>query len=174
MNNLPSLLLVSLVAALWPEPAISQERRDILPQMTLGVPASENDPNAIDQLIFAYKTAWSAQNTAVLMSLHSPDTEWINAYARIFRGRELLGEFLDDRLFPQFDPNVSVREIDNMKTISRRYVGDGGAVIHMYTDGDRGVSRKDTEDLRRTHIHLVLERQAGTWLIVHTAIMDAR
>jgi hypothetical protein len=44
----------------------------------------------------------------------------------------------------------------------------------LYTDGQRGASRNAGEDRRRTHVHLVLERQDAGWKIVHTAIMDAR
>jgi hypothetical protein len=46
--------------------------------------------------------------------------------------------------------------------------------VHLYTDGQRGESRNEGEQLRRTHIHLVLERKVRDWKIVHTAIMDAR
>ena len=61
-----------------------------------------------------------------------------------------------------------------MRAISVRYVGDDAAVVHMYTDGERGVSRNAGKKMRRTHIHLVLEKQQCDWKIVHTAIMDAR
>ena len=61
-----------------------------------------------------------------------------------------------------------------MKTISIRYLGDDAAVVHLYTDGQRGPSRNEGEALRRTHLHLVLEKQSADWKVAHTAIMDAR
>lgn len=169
-----SLFIAPILAALSSVPAISQERREIPAELTVGTPVDELDSKAIDQLLFAYKMAWGWQDTEALMALHSADTEWINAYARMFRGTKPLGTFLEERLFPQFDPEVSRQEVSNMKVISRRYVGEKGAVVHMFTDGDRGASWNENEELRRTHIHLVLEKRNENWLIVHTAIMDAR
>jgi hypothetical protein len=61
-----------------------------------------------------------------------------------------------------------------MKAVSVRYVSTDAAIAHLYTDGRRGASRNAGEDRRRTHVHLVLERQDADWKIVHTAIMDAR
>ena len=61
-----------------------------------------------------------------------------------------------------------------MQTVSIRYLGDDAAVIHTYTEGQRGPSRNEDEELRRTHVHLVLGKQNGVWKIFHTAIMDAR
>jgi len=60
-----------------------------------------------------------------------------------------------------------------MTAISTRYLGPV-AIIQMYTDGARGPSRNAGEELRRTHIHLVLEDQGDAWRIVHSVIMDAR
>lgn len=174
MNVIRSFCIAPVIFAVLSALAISQERREIPAKLTLGVAVNQADEQAIDQVLVSYKAAWAEQDTKALMALHAPDTEWINAYARIFRGTVSLGEFLEDRLFPNFDADVSKREVGNMKTISRRYVGEGGAVIHMFTDGDRGAARNADEEWRRTHIHLVLERQDGNWLIVHTAIMDAR
>ena len=61
-----------------------------------------------------------------------------------------------------------------MRTISLRYVGDDAAVVHMYTEGRRGESWNEGEDVRRTHVHLVLAKRNAAWKVVHTAIMDAR
>jgi hypothetical protein len=61
-----------------------------------------------------------------------------------------------------------------MQTISIRYLGEDAAVVHMYTEGQRGASRNEGEEVRRTHLHLVLAKQTAAWKVVHTAIMDAR
>lgn len=79
----------------------------------------------------------------------------------------------EDPAVPGFDPEVSAAEAANMRLISLRYIGETGAVVHTYTEGQRGPSRNENETLRRTHIHRVLEKRAN-WLIVHTAVMDAR
>lgn len=165
-----SLLGVFLLAA----PALAQERREVPAFTTYGQPANIEDAAAIDTLVARYKRAWGRQDVTALVALHAEDTEWINAYARIFQGTEALGTFLRDRLFPAFDPAVSKREAANMTTISTRYLGDDAAVVHLYTDGDRGASRNAGEDLRRTHLHLVLGKEDDGWKVVHTAIMDAR
>jgi hypothetical protein len=86
----------------------------------------------------------------------------------------LMRAFLKERLFPAFDPSVSRQEVANMKTISIRYLGNDAAVVHLFTDGQRGPSRNEGEALRRTHLHLVLEQQSAGWKVAHTAIMDAR
>jgi hypothetical protein len=58
-----------------------------------------------------------------------------------------------------------------MKIVSIRYLGTDASVVHMYTEGRRvpAAERKS----RGTHIHLVLEKQNGSWKVVHSAIMDA-
>jgi uncharacterized protein (TIGR02246 family) len=155
-------------------PSVSgQERREVPAPETFGA-APGPDAAAIDSLIARYLDAWGRQDADALVALHAEDVEWINAYARLFRGDAALGAFLRDRLFPAFDSAVSRQEVRNMRMISRRYLGDDAAVIHMYTDGSRGESRSAGEELRRTHLHLVLEKRNGAWKVVHTAIMDAR
>jgi len=152
----------------------AQERREVPDFRSYGDPASNSDAAAIDKLIQTYKDSWATQNTEAFMRLHTEDTEWINAYARLFQDAASLGNFVEQRLFPNFDSAVSRQEIANMKLISIRYLGDDAAVVHMYTDGARGASRNEGEELRRTHIHLVLTKQQADWRIAHTAIMDAR
>lgn len=153
---------------------LAQERGEIPQSITIGVAESSQDETAITQLLEAYQAAWFSQDTDALLALHSVDTEWINAYGRLIRGRASLGSFLKVRLFPQFDEDVSRNEASNMRTISRRYVGSDGAVVHLYTDSDRGSPRSEHQEHRRTHIHLVMERRTSSWVIVHTAIMDVR
>ena len=151
--------------------ATAQERREVPALRTFGEPASTADVDAIEALIAEYKSAWGREDADALMRLHADDVEWINAYARMFRGSEPLGNFLRERLFPAFDAAVSREEASNMKLVSTRYVGSDAAVVHMYTDGARLPAGE--RGRRRTHLHLVLERRGESWKIVHTAIMDA-
>lgn len=174
MNRLRIVMLGALAAAALAVPGIAQERREIPPTRAFGQPHDEAERTAVEALIVEYKRAWGAEDADALVALHSEDTEWINAYARMFRGSEALGEFLEHRLFPAFDAETSREEAANMQLISIRYIGDDAAVVHLYTDGHRGASRNAGEDARRTHLHLVLGKQEGGWKIVHTAIMDAR
>jgi uncharacterized protein (TIGR02246 family) len=160
------LLLVFFVAA--------QERREIPPARIYGMPATADDEKAINTLIQQYKDAWSRQDTNAYIALHSQDTEWINAYARLIQGSQPLADFIKNRLFPAFDSSTSREEIANMRTISIRYMGENTAVLHLYTEGQRGPSRNEGEVVRRTHLHLVLGKQSTGWRIFHTAIMDAR
>ena len=166
---------IALVCALiLAFPASAQERRATPDFRTYGEPGSAADAAGIDALIQNFKDAWGRQDTEAFIALHADDVEWINAYARLFQDAASLGVFIEQRLFPAFDSAVSRQEIANMKAISVRYVGNDAAVVHMYTDGERGRSRNEGEDMRRTHLHLVLEKQQSDWKIVHTAIMDAR
>ena len=153
---------------------LAQDRRGIPPFRVYGAPAHADDVAAIDSFIDAFRQSWGDQDTEALIALHADDTEWINAYARVFQDAAALGAFLEDRLFPAFDPAISAREAANMKIISIRHIGEDATVIHLYTDTNRGRSRIEGEEMRRTHIHLVLERRPGGWKVVHTAIMDAR
>ena len=162
-----------MIVALEPAALEAQERRQVPTPRTYGVPARGGDAQEVQQLVEDFKAAWSRQDTDALMALHAEDVEWINAYARMFQGATPLGEFLENRLFPNFAEEVSRTEAANMRIISTRYMANA-AVVHMYTDGERGPSRNEGEEMRRTHLHLVLERQAEGWRIVHTAIMDAR
>jgi uncharacterized protein (TIGR02246 family) len=163
-----------LAAALLSFPGTAQERREVPEFRTFGAPAIPEDAEMIDVLVERYEDAWSRQDTQAFVALHAQDAEWINAYARIFQSAESLRQFLENRLFPAFDRSVSEREADAMRTISVRYVGDDAAVVHLYTESQRGPARDAAESARRTHVHLVLAKQRGAWKVVHTAIMDAR
>ena len=174
MKHLFTAALICAGGVFLSAAAFAQERREIPEFRTFGEPISKAHAQGVDRFLAEFKSAWGEQDTAALMAMHAADVEWINAYARIFRESEPLGTFLEKRLFPAFDPSVSKMEAENMTTISIRYLGDDAAVIHLYTDGNRGESRVAGALLRRTHIHLVLENQADGWKITHTAIMDAR
>lgn len=163
-----------LAAALLSFPGAAQERREIPEFRTYGTPAVPEDAEAIDMLVEQYEDAWARQDTQAFVALHAQDAEWINAYARIFQSAESLGRFLENRLFPASERSVSEREAEEMRTISVRYIGDDAAVVHLYTESQRGPSRDAGESMRRTHVHLVLAKQRGAWKVVHTAIMDAR
>ena len=170
--KLVTLLAVFLVPGIlvctW-----AAERREVMPFIEFGEPSTATR-SAVFELVDAFKSTWAAQDTAGHLELFSSDAEWINAYARMFRGIEELQVFLRDRLFPNFDSVVSQEEIRNAQTLSIRYLNDDAAVIHVYTDGRRGPSAIEGEQMRRTHIHLVVAKNADQWQIVHTAIMDAR
>lgn len=155
-------------------PAAAQERREVPPFRAYGEPGTAEDASAIDRLMDRYKTAWAAQNADAFIALHMQNIEWINAYARLFQGATPLADFLRNRLFPAFSQDVSKQEVANMRTISIRYLGRDAVVVHMYTEGNRGPSRNANEDVRRTHIHLVLGKESNEWKVAHTAIMDAR
>lgn len=172
IRPIPSVLAVC-VAGLAAVAVSAQERRETFPLRVYGAPSSVEQAT-IDAFITRYKDAWGRQDAAALMALHTDDTEWINAYARMFQGAAPLAEFLRTRLFPEFDPEVSRQEATNMRTASIRFVGRDAAVVHLYTDGNRGPSRNAGEAVRRTHIHLVLGKHADDWKVEHTAIMDAR
>lgn len=152
----------------------AQERREIPDFRTYGEPESVADAGRVDTLIQEFKDTWKRQDTVAFIALHADNVEWINAYARLIRDAPPLNEFIGERLFPAFDSAVSREEIANMRLISIRYLGTDAAVVHLYTDGARGASRNSGEKMRRTHIHLVLEKRNADWKIVHTAIMDAR
>lgn len=174
LSYLPRRLVwCTLALVLTALPAAGQERREVPEFRTYGEPESPEIAAAVDDLLADFKDAWSRQDTEALIALHADDVEWINAYARMFQGAEALAQFLEHRLFPNFPPEVSRQEVANMKAVSIRYLPEA-AVVHMYTDGERGPSRNEGELMRRTHIHLVLAEQNDGWRIVHTAIMDAR
>lgn len=169
IKHLLSLLLLTCATLT----VTAQERRDV-PAYQVHGHASSQQLDEIDDFLNHYKTAWSQQDTASLMQLHLQNSEWINAYARIFQDKDHLAQFLDERLFPNFKAQVSIQEMGNLKRISTRLLGDDVAVLHMYTDADRGASRNAGEAHRRTHIHLVLQHSKQGWQVAHTAIMDAR
>lgn len=167
-------LLFLALACTMAASAQTYQRREIPELMVFGTPARASDAAALDTLLKKYVKTWKAQDTPSFLALHAPDVEWINAYARMFRGTQALGDFLNHRLFPAMNASVSAEEASSMKLISMRYIGADAAVAHLYTDSGRGVSRNAGEDTRRTHIHLVLAKHGEDWRIVHCAIMDAR
>lgn len=154
--------------------ALAAERREVAPYQEFGEPENAEHRAAVEDLLDAFKTTWAAQDVAAHIALFADDAEWINAYARMFRGRAELEAFLRDRLFPAFDSRVSQQEIRNATLVSVRYLGNDAAVLHLYTDGARGESAIPGQALRRTHLHLVFAKSGEQWKIAHTAIMDAR
>ena len=154
--------------------ALAAERREVAAFTVFGTPSSSQQQEQVGSLLEAFKETWARQDVEAHLALFTEDTEWINAYARMFRGTEELNIFLRDQLFPAFDSEVSQQEIRNANLISIRYLNDTAAVAHLYTDGARGDSTIPGRELRRTHIHLVFNEIDGKWLIAHTAIMDAR
>lgn len=172
-KSAPLAIVLTLIVALA-TPATSQGRREVPPFTTFGAPASAADAERVGALMEAFREAWRTQDAGRLAALHAPDTEWINAYARIFRGSEALRSFLEEKLFPEFDPEVSRTEARRMRPVSLRYLGDDAAVVHWITDSPRGGSRVEGERLRRTHLHFVLEEREAGWRIVHAVIFDAR
>lgn len=170
---LPAILMAALTPSLAGE-ALAQERREIPEYREINIPAESEAQRELHAFLDAFREAWGNEDTDALMALHLPDTEWINAYARMFTDTGNLGQFLETRLFPNFAAGVSRQEADNMALISMRMIGSDAAVIHLFTDGARGPSIVDGRALRRTHIHLVLSKTDNQWKIAHTAIMDAR
>lgn len=166
--------LVFLIAVFSTQDSAGQDRREIPDYRTYGTIPSQEDLDEIAALLQAFKAAWSNQNTSNLMSLHSEDTEWINAFGRMFQSRVDLKEFISNRLFPNFPAATSKGEMDNLRLISTRYIGESVVIFHLYTESDRGASRNVDEELRRTHMHLVLAKSTGDWKIEHTAIFDVR
>ena len=167
-------VIVAIFTPLFAGSAWAQERWEIPDYRVYGTPAIEADAAAIDHLMATFKSAWGAEDAKIVADLHAKDVEWINAYARMFQSADALEVFLEDRLFPAFRKSASESESGNMRPISRRYLGDDAAVIHLYTDGSRGPSVVEGERLRRTHLHFVLAKTDDAWQIAHVAIMDAR
>jgi uncharacterized protein (TIGR02246 family) len=153
--------------------ALGAERRQLMEFIEFGNPSADTREQ-VNALLDAFTHSWANQDVDAHLGLFSEDAEWINAYARMFRGTQELAVFLEERLFPNWDIAVSREEMGNARMISVRYLGDDGAIIHMATDGQRGPSAISGESMRRTHLHLVAEKQQGQWVIVHTVIMDAR
>ena len=137
-----------------------------------GQPHIKADEKAIDDLVTKFRKAWSEQNAKDVAAVHSSDVEWVNAFGRTFRGSQELEGFLDTRLFPAFDQAVSKREMESLRMVSRRYVGDSAAVINAHMDSERGSSVGTGS--RRVSLNLVLEKKDGEWKIAHHVITDLR
>lgn len=153
----------------------AQERWAVPEYRVVGQAASEADARALDALLARYRAAWSAQDADALAALHTPDTEWTNAFARIIQGNDALRAFLGERMFPGFPREVSEAEAESLTPISLRFMGDDAAIWHIYATSRRNGGRDDPEAARRVHFHLVAAKgEDQTWRIAHTAIFDAR
>ena len=170
-----TLLIITIVACLFVSNQAQANDRLYVPEYKVfGNPASKADADAVNTLLTKFQTAWSQQDTPAVMKLYAKDIEWINAYARMFRGHKELSQFLDNVLFVHFAASVSQGEVNNMQPISLRYLGDDVAIFHGFTDGLRGKSVLKGKKFRRTHFHFVMHKQEGKWLFVHKTISDAR
>lgn len=137
-----------------------------------GEPNSESDQQAIDQLIVQFRKAWANRDAAALAELHSPDVEWVNAFGRTFRGADALEDFLANRLFPEFAPQVWQEAMSSYRPISRRYLGSDTVVISALTQSGPGSAVGDAG--RRVSFVFVLNKQNSQWRIVHQTIADIR
>ncbi len=173
---MPKLIISFVTAAIFAMPGVAgaQERWNVPDFAVFGEPASADQAADVMATFEAFRAAWGAQDLEAAMALHAPDVEWINAFARTIRTAESLEAFLGERVFTAVPPAIAQGEAEGMTLLSARYLGDDVAVLHAFTESERGASRTSAEDSRRTHIHLVLENQAERWLIVHAAIFDAR
>lgn len=174
MKRILALIAIAIsLPALAPD-VQAQERRQIPEYREIDITPGSSTREELLAFLQQYRDAWSNEDTCAFIALHAEDTEWINAYARIFTDAPSLADFLENRLFPAFKPGVSKTEADNMELISMRLLGETVAVLHLFTDGNRGPSAIEGRSLRRTHFHLILSREAEGWKVAHTAIMDAR
>ena len=159
-------ILITLILVI-PLNLAAQERREIPSFIELGS-ASDDSRDSLTTSVATYSEAWHSLDDAALIQLHSKDTEWMNAYARIIRGRAPLGDFISNKLFPDFRARGVTSNL-SLQQISLRYLNDTTAISHLYTDFEIGGGAP-----RRTHFHLVWKKSEDVWLIEHTAIMDAR
>lgn len=148
--------------------SLAQERGELPPYVHYG----SEKAASIDAFVAQYQTAWRELDADLFANLHSKDTEWTNAFARIFRGRKELKGFVDKRLFPQFAQMQSAIDSLTLKPISSRSLSGSVTVLHLYTDFGSAADPSS----RRVHFHLVLNKNKNKdqWEIVHTAIMDPR
>ncbi|MFT6908835.1 MAG: hypothetical protein ACJAS1_005542 [Oleiphilaceae bacterium] len=158
------ILLVSLIA--------SAEYYSPLAYQVSGRPAVKSDKASIDKLINHFWKAWSAQNAKGVANAHSVDAEWTNAFGRSFRGSKELEMFLSNKLFPEFDKEVSKKEANSYRPISRRYIGSSGAVVYGRIESDRGSSAGSTN--RKIAFTFVVEKVKGEWKITNQIITDLR
>ena len=110
------LLLVAMAAN-------GAERREVMDFVEVGSPDGEARAG-VELLIASFVESWANQDVSAHMALFSGDAEWINAYARMFRGTTELAVFLEERLFPNWDIDVSREEMANARLVSVRYLGD--------------------------------------------------
>lgn len=169
-----ALIAVAVALPAFAPPAQAQERRDIPAYREIGIEPGSATRDELLSFLNAYRAAWGAEDTDAFKALHVEDTEWTNAFARIFTDASSLAAFLETRLFPAFEPGVSREEAEAMQLISMRALGADAAILHLYTDSPRGPSTIEGQALRRTHFHLMLLREADGWKAAHTVIMDAR
>lgn len=137
-----------------------------------GRPAIESDKAAVDELMNNFWSAWSVQDAKAVADVHAKDAEWTNAFGRSFRGSRELEVFLNDKLFPMFDKEVSKKEANTFQPISRRYIGSTAAVIYGRLESDRGSSVGSTN--RKIGFTFVLEKVSGEWKIANQIITDLR
>lgn len=140
--------------------------------LVYGRPAIQNDKTAVDKLISSFREAWSSQDAKTIAELHSSDANWTNAFGRVFRGSENLELFLSNNLFPNYPAAVSTEEMENFKSISRRYIGADTIIIHAYTSSKRGSALSGGE--RRIYFDFVVAKLNDDWKIVHQTISDIR
>lgn len=148
---------------------------DYYPQVehqVYGSPATTSDQSAIDDVMRDLWLAWSEHDAAAFANVHSIDAEWTNAFGRTFRGSNELESFLEGRLFPAFDIEISKNEADSYVEISRRYIGKDCAVITGRTESNRGSSVGSSN--RKIGFTFVLSKTDGEWKVTNQVITDIR
>ena len=94
-KSIASMVAVALVCLTTT--AFAAERRQLMEYVETGSPNAETRAG-VDSLLEDFIHSWATQDVAAHMALFSEDAEWINAYARMFRGKHELSIFLEQRL----------------------------------------------------------------------------
>ncbi|MEM8983097.1 MAG: SgcJ/EcaC family oxidoreductase [Pseudomonadota bacterium] len=140
--------------------------------VTIGEPASDEDMDAIREVLRGTGRGWGQGDAEMVASGYSDDAEWMNAFGQIRRSSAAIRDYLTE-LFSAQDDAMAEFEEQNAASISLRFIGDNVAIYHGVTRSTR-MGALEGADLRRVHNTTVLEKRDGQWLIVHEHISDAR
>ena len=122
----------------------------------------------VEALLERFQRAWQAKDVEGVIDTYAPDAQWTNAFGLVLRGHQEMRQFFPE-LFRHFDPT----SIENVQTVSIRFVNDEVAIVQRYLQSG-GPSREGGEDLRLNQVTNVMQKFDDGWKTIHQMIMDVR
>jgi hypothetical protein len=131
--------------------ATAQDSIDILNIYNLNI-ADKGDLNAL-------KKTWSE------------DARWLNAFGRVFIGRDTIISFLN-YLYKQ--PGYAVSNISRQENPDIKFLRPDVVVIHEYHEREGQLINNQVTPTRKINSTYILTKENGIWLIRDKVTMDER
>ena len=118
-----------------------------------------------------YKLNISESDLKVIETTWSEDARWLNAFGRVFVGRDTVINWLD-YLYKM--PGYAASEITRQDNPEIKFLRPDVAVIHEYHERKGQIINNEITATRKINTTYILTKENGIWLIRDKVTMDER